>query len=473
MLTFLRFYNCSNGTNWREASLLSATAAEEDKQLPVSLYGIHNQSRITDEDLAEELHLHLQSLNKKYLQALDVVQYFNSPEVKSRLKIQKTPSECTAHHWMHVMRYRYRKAANGMYVDGHECDDVVEYHTNIFLPFCAMPTFPEQKCIVLVTHDKSTFYENDRCKTHWVHATEKPEPVRKGEGSSLMVSDFASPDLGWLKSKDGLKEAHIIFKAGKNQDGYFDCDDLCSQIELAIELFEDNFPGTAVAAFGFDNAPGHQKSRYVPKFPKVWLGKKGKCRMRHGTLPNGQPQDFYFPDTHPDMPGMKLIIEERGFKEGSLPAECKHFKCKDSTAACCCRRLLFNQPDFASQKPAIVELIESHGHIAFFYPKFHCELNFIEQCWGAAKYQYQMLPLTENEAAMEKNVGMCLDGVDLLKHSVVLIIFNRFANRSARFTHAYQQGLNGTQASWVNKKYHRHRVPESILQNFDIMPNKP
>ncbi|KAF8587995.1 hypothetical protein K439DRAFT_1645670 [Ramaria rubella] len=321
----------------------------------------------------------------------------------------------------------------------------------------AMPTFPEQKCIVLVTHDKSTFYENDRCKTHWVHATEKPEPVRKGEGSSLMVSDFASPDLGWLKSKDGLKEAHIIFKAGKNQDGYFDCDDLCSQIELAIELFEDNFPGTAVAAFGFDNAPGHQKSRYFG------LGKRGN------------PQDFYFPDTHPDMPvgaltyahcckGMKLIIEERGFKEGSLPAECKHFKCKDSTAACCCRRLLFNQPDFASQKPAIVELIESHGHIAFFYPKFHCELNFIEQCWGAAKYQYQMLPLTENEAAMEKNVGMCLDGVDLLKV---------FANRSARFTHAYQQGLNGTQASWVNKKYHRHRVPESILQNFDIMPNKP
>ena len=55
------------------------------------------------------------------------------------------------------------------------------------------------------------------------------------------------------------QEARIIFKAGKNRDGYFDCANLCKQTERAIELFEDNFPGTAVAAFGFNNAPGHQK----------------------------------------------------------------------------------------------------------------------------------------------------------------------------------------------------------------------
>lgn len=71
-----------------------------------------------------------------------------------------------------------------------------------------MPTFPEQKWVVLVTHDESTFYTNDRHKTHWMHATEKPELVRKGEGSSIMVSDFCSPDLGWLKSKDGCMPLH-------------------------------------------------------------------------------------------------------------------------------------------------------------------------------------------------------------------------------------------------------------------------
>jgi hypothetical protein len=192
-------------------------------------------------------------------------------------------------------------------------------------------------------------------------------------------------------------------------------------------LFEDNFPGTAVAAFGFDNAPGHQKcaddalsARHMPKFPKVWLGKNGKCKMRQGTLPSGQPHNFYYPDDHASMPGwfkgMKIILEERGFiEEGSLRAECPNFKCVDLSATCCCRRILFNQPDFKAQKPALFELVEAHGHIAFFYPKFHCELNFIEQCWGAAKYKYRMLPPTQNEPQMEKNVRDSLNSIDLLK----------------------------------------------------------
>jgi hypothetical protein len=124
---------------------------------------------------------------------------------------------------MHAMQYQYGKAPNGMYVDGHKFQDVVDYRQEVFLPFWAsiedhmmtwtrenqpinphaMLTFPEQKCIVLVTHDKSTFYANDRRKTRCVHATETAEPVRKGEGVSLMVLDFCSPDLGWLTSKDG------------------------------------------------------------------------------------------------------------------------------------------------------------------------------------------------------------------------------------------------------------------------------
>jgi len=110
-----------------------------------------------------------------------------------------------------------------MFVDGHEREDVVAYRNENFLPFWAsieaqmmtwtktnkpvgplgMLSFPAKKRIVLVTHDESTFYANDRRKTHWVHATEMAEPVKKGEGVSLMISDFCSPDLGWLKSKDG------------------------------------------------------------------------------------------------------------------------------------------------------------------------------------------------------------------------------------------------------------------------------
>jgi hypothetical protein len=113
---------------------------------------------------------------------------------------------------------------------------------------------------------------------------------------------------------------------------------------------------------------------------------------------------------------MKNILEERGFTDiASKRAECPNFKCVDPNASCCCHRILFNQPDFTGQKPAIVELIESQGHLVFFYPKFHCELNFIEQCWGCAKYHFRGLPLTNTEAQMEKNIRSCLDAVDIIK----------------------------------------------------------
>ncbi|KAF8511585.1 hypothetical protein JB92DRAFT_3117878 [Gautieria morchelliformis] len=56
---------------------------EDNEQLPESLYGQHRKSRIEEEeDLAQEIHLHLQSLNKKYLKAVDIVRYLAKPEVK-------------------------------------------------------------------------------------------------------------------------------------------------------------------------------------------------------------------------------------------------------------------------------------------------------------------------------------------------------------------------------------------------------
>ena len=48
-----------------------------------------------------------------------------------------------------------------------------------------------------------------------------------------------------------------------------------------------------------------------------------------------------------------------------------------------------------------------------YYPKFHCELNFIEQYWGNAKFRYQETPLTTNDKEMMENVRECLDSVPL------------------------------------------------------------
>ena len=143
--------------------------------------------------------------------------------------------------------------------------------------------------------------------------------------------------------------------------------------------------------------------------------------MCNGFIPHtGEPQPFYFPPDHPTMPGwfkgMEQIIRERGlWPEKGLPVECFSFRCPDGRTDCCCRRLLFSQPDFILQKSQLEELIESRGHICDFYPKYHCELNFIEQYWGAAKLRFRVAGHARTLNNMEKKVVACLDDIPLLQ----------------------------------------------------------
>ncbi|KIJ50612.1 hypothetical protein M422DRAFT_159206 [Sphaerobolus stellatus SS14] len=132
---------------------------------------------------------------------------------------------------------------------------------------------------------------------------------------------------------------------------------------------------------------------------------------------------------------MEVLIKERGlWPESGLNAQCPGFKCQKGSTNCCCRRILFTQPDFQSQKSQLEEYITSQNHICDFYPKFHCELNFIEQYWGGAKWRYCSTPRTSDINEMKKNV------------------------LQSCFISAYSQGLNGAEAVWANKKFHSHRT---------------
>jgi hypothetical protein len=100
---------------------------------------------------------------------------------------------------------------------------------------------------------------------------------------------------------------------------------------------------------------------------------------------------------------------------GGLKAQCLNFHCPPGRTDCCCRRLLFSQPDFIDQKPQIQEFVESRGHLCDFYPKYHCELNFIEQYWGAAKHHFRSMARAATLEEMGKQVIASLDNTPLLQ----------------------------------------------------------
>ena len=100
-------------------------------------------------------------------------------------------------------------------------------------------------------------------------------------------------------------------------------------------------------------------------------------------------------------------------EESKLRYECAGFKCEAGATSCCCRRVLYSQPDFV----AVESLLEAHCHAREFQvlllPKFYCELNFIKQCWGYAKWKYREFPPSSKEADLEKNLLASLEMVSI------------------------------------------------------------
>ena len=53
--------------------------------------------------------------------------------------------------------------------------------------------------LILITHDKSTFYANDHCKNFWSHKSDPHAPDQKEEDPSLMISKFQTSEWGHLR----------------------------------------------------------------------------------------------------------------------------------------------------------------------------------------------------------------------------------------------------------------------------------
>lgn len=300
--------------------------------------------------------------------------------------------------------------------------------------------------IVLVTHDESTFNANDGKRSGWFKVGDDGKiqyPILpKGRGKGIMVSMFLTPggilrvpdtktdaqllqrNPNWPKapSPDGtlLREAIQYLEYGK--DNYWTGDKMVDQtINEALPIFREAFPKFE-ALFAFDNAANHNS--YAPDALVVNNmnlepgGKKPTMMDTHYRRADGtiECQSMVFPPNYPDFSlrgkpkGIKRILKERclwpengknalGYtfrldcpkshgRGGCLSTEdvLEQPELARLVGKCCARTVLANQPDFLNQKGRLEQELTDRSQSFIFYPKFHCEVNFIERFWAAAKF---------------------------------------------------------------------------------------
>ena len=158
--------------------------------------------------------------------------------------------------------------------------------------------------------------------------------------------------------------------------------------------------------------------------------------------------------------GIRTILRERELWHDGLKLDCKLCKQKTPPAdnlACCARRILSQCADFRVDKCWLEETVEEMGHRLLFFPKFHCELNFIEMLWGYVKVKLRRM-CTFSFSDLKQRLPELLD-------SIPLPFVKRASRQCLRYMNGYRLGLIGPELDYAVRKYKGHRmIPPQNLQ---------
>ncbi|KAG2743881.1 hypothetical protein P692DRAFT_201722673 [Suillus brevipes Sb2] len=353
---------------------------------PVSAGKHHGHpSLLNNECIAQAVRHYLTVLADGEITPLLLMRQVNTviiPSLGLNLNGQKI-SEGSARRWLAKLGYELKEVKKGVYVDGHEREDVVAYRKQFLEQFAANERFRRtyrdedlepveptlghgEKLHVPVMHNESIFCANELRRR--VYVTKGKMPLRKkGQGRAIHVSDFIVEQTGRLTLSeeqlhrnatlpDGQRlsctDSREIIYPGKNHDGFWTNDNLMKQIRNTILIFERIYPN-AVAEFVFDQSSAHgafAKDALNAKEMNVKPG--GKQRAIHDTyIPMDNPhpelcgklQKMNFPcelpHDHPDYEfrgqpkGMQRVLEERGLisvlkaaNKGKAVGECQTCK---------------------------------------------------------------------------------------------------------------------------------------------------
>lgn len=454
--------------------------------MPERQQGLHVKVRslIHDDDVQRILRTYIRSESENALTSCSLSQWVkDNLHQKTNLAFPVTISEKTSQRWLKILGLTYGRYRPGLYNDGHERPDVVRYRESFLQRFeryeqlmiqyegefmekvIAPPLAPTERPLVLVTHDESSFSSHDGRDIVWLD--DDNHPIRpKGDGRSIMVSAFLCECHGLLRLSEEQQSSHpgvptdatVTIKPGANAEGYWRNADLVKQLkEKAFPIFKVLHPDCD-GLFMFDNSQNHHAK--PPDALSVSVlnlkdGGKNARAMRDGWFndSNGQRvvQILY---SEGILKGAKSILTERDL----WPAE--------GLSRDAARKLLSSQSDFLGQREWLEETVTEAGFLIDFYPKYHCEFNYIEMFWGAAK-AYARKHCTYEFNHLVQTVPLALD-------SVSLSMIRKFARKSYRYIDAYRvrdsdnNSLTTKQIEYAVKKYRQHRkIPMRVLDSLE------
>ena len=310
-----------------------------------------------------------------------------------------------------------------------------------------------------------------------------------------MISEFQCACHGTMRI--GARTSRVFFYAGAGREGYWTHKEMLKQLtEDAIPIFEELHPG-CVAVFIFDQSSNH--NAYADDALVVQRMSKSEKRCEPEDKYVFRPGYFYHKEESGEyripqsmykekqenvlkrkrgvtiltadkqyiryFKGIEGILAERGLwlqEDPYRTGKAWRVDCKGDTAddfKCCARHMLGAQSDFLEQRTAIHEAVEKAGHIFELYPKFHCECNWIERYWGAAK-RIARVNCDYSFKNLKANLPMFLDQVSPTNSTPTMI--RRFYDRSWRYIAAYAEKLPADQAAqtvekFSARKYRSHR----------------
>lgn len=276
---------------------------------------------------------------------------------------------------------------------------------------------------------------------------ERPAILPNTKGSGIMVSDFVEEHGGylWLSPEEFelakqdypsiTPAARRLLEYGGDKEGYWTSECFMEQVKNAADIASFKYGHSHTIVWLFDQSSCHRKFDEHALQAKSLLVKDGGPRRVRDTIWAGKPQSMV--DSTGQAKGLCTILRERGINTERMRADDM-------------RIVLSNHDDFAHEQTIVEHYCESRGHLGFFLPKFHCELNAIERVWAQANV-YCRAHTNFTLMKLRQIINPALD-------SVSTDLIRKYARKARDFERAYLEGHKaGKPVQQVIKIYKSHR----------------